>query len=104
MCNCISEVEAKLEETGRNTKLDIPITFSLTGSLHGDKVTVSTCKRDEKKREKPLRLFAAYCPFCGVAYESEQAVEQSVQPTIESVGSAPAVVVESKVASPAESG
>ena len=29
---------------------------------------------------------------------------KSVQPTIESVGSAPAVVVESKVASPAESG
>jgi len=30
--------------------------------------------------------------------------QQNVQPTIESVGSAPAVVVESQVASPAESG
>ena len=30
--------------------------------------------------------------------------QQSVQPTIESVGSTPAVVVEGKVASPAESG
>lgn len=81
MCNCISEVEANLEKSSRNTKLDIPITFSLTGYLHSDKVTISTCKRDEKKREKPLRLFAAFCPFCGVAYESEQAVEHRVQRT-----------------------
>ena len=35
--------------------------------------------------------------------EALEAAQQSVQPTIESVGSAPAVVVESKVASPAES-
>ena len=35
---------------------------------------------------------------------AECAAQHSVQPTIESAGSAPAVVVESKVASPAESG
>ena len=77
MCNCISEVEEQLKATGRNTMLDIPITFSLTGSLSGGKVTISTCKRDEKKREKPLRLFASFCPFCGEAYPSKQAAEQS---------------------------
>lgn len=81
MCNCISEVEAKLKETGRNTKLDIPVTFSLTGKLSADRVNVATCKRDDKKREKPLRLFAAFCPFCGEAYPDKQAAEQSVHPT-----------------------
>lgn len=85
MCNCISEVEAKLKETGRNTKLDIPITFSLTGKLSADRVNVATCKRDDKKREKPLRLFAAYCPFCGEAYESGEAVEQGLHPTSETL-------------------
>ncbi len=77
MCDCISQVQAKLEETGKNTKLDIPITFSLTGKLGADRVTVATCKRDNKKREKPLPVFASYCPFCGERYESEEAVEQS---------------------------
>ena len=81
MCNCISEVEAKLKETGRNTKLDIPVTFSLTGKLSADRVNVATCKRDDKKREKPLRLFAAFCPFCGEAYPEKEAAEQSVHPT-----------------------
>ena len=81
MCNCISEVEEKLKETGRNTKLDIPITFSLTGKLSADRVNVATCKRDEKKREKPLRLFAAFCPFCGEAYPEKEATEHNVQAT-----------------------
>ncbi len=42
--------------------------------------------------------------YCEECITPERAAQQSVQPTIESVGSAPAVVVESKVASPAESG
>jgi hypothetical protein len=29
---------------------------------------VTTIKRDTKKREKPKRVFATYCPFCGVMY------------------------------------
>lgn len=81
MCNCISEVDEKLVASGRNTKLDIPITFSLTGKLSATKVTISTCKRDNAKREKPLRLYPAFCPFCGVAYEGEEAAEHSVNPT-----------------------
>ena len=73
MCNCIEEVDAQLLASGRNTKLDIPITFSLTGRLDSQKkVTISTCKRDDAKREKALRVFASYCPFCGIAYEEEK--------------------------------
>jgi len=82
MCTCIDDAEKQLLESGRNTKLDIPITFSLTGKgLSANRVTVSTCKRDDKKREKPLRMFAAFCPFCGQAYESDDAREQRVQLT-----------------------
>jgi len=48
-------------------------------------------------------LQAAYFAWCA-GVQQQQAAQQSVQPTIKSVGSAPAVVVESKVASIAESG
>jgi hypothetical protein len=75
MCNCIEEVEKKLSESGRNTKLDIPITFSATHKMSANRVTISTCKRDEKKREKPLRMFAAHCPFCGLPYEEDDAAD-----------------------------
>lgn len=81
MCNCISEINQQLKESGKNTMLDIPIVFSMSGGLSGDKVTISTCKREDKKREKPLRLFAMFCPFCGEKYPSREAVEQSVHPT-----------------------
>lgn len=74
-CNCIDEVNKKMAESGRNTMLDIPITFSTTGGgVKNDKVTITTCKRDDKKREKALRLFPAYCPFCGKLYDKEQVV------------------------------
>jgi hypothetical protein len=69
MCNCIEEVQKKLLETGRNTMLDIPMSLSPSHDLSANRVTISTCKRDEKKREKPLRMFASYCPFCGLPYE-----------------------------------
>jgi hypothetical protein len=71
MCNCIEKVEKKLLESGTNTKLDIPITLSANHDLSANRVTISTCKRDEKKREKPTRMFASYCPFCGLPYKKE---------------------------------
>ena len=64
--------------------------------------------------ERVLQEAITQDPFQGDDYEllheaeallaKAKAAQQSVQPTIESAGSAPVVVVESKVASPAESG
>jgi len=79
MCNCIKEVEAKLQEyykdkikdntgeitafldgqawlTGGGTVLSIPVTL-----------TYPTCKKDgsTKIKKKKTLLFAKYCPFCG---------------------------------------
>lgn len=65
MCNCIEEVNQKLKESGRNTMLDIPITFSAVGIDSVRRISILTCKMDNKKREKPLRLFGSFCPFCG---------------------------------------
>lgn len=66
MCNCIEDVNKKLAEMGKNTKLDIPITFS--GKLSADRVAIKTCKLDDGKREKPITVTPAYCPFCGKLY------------------------------------
>ena len=70
MCNCIDEVQKKLLESGSNTMLDIPMSFSPSG-ITANRVTISTCKREDKKRGKPKRVFGAYCPFCGLPYPEE---------------------------------
>ena len=62
----------KEEHPEWNTVLNIPISFNYhTGELHTSRVIVSTMKLDEKKRIKPISLFASYCPFCGEKYEQE---------------------------------
>ena len=68
MCNCIIEIDKHLETSSKNTMLDIPITFSSDGQIHANRIIVSTRKRDVSKREKPIILFPAYCPFCGEKY------------------------------------
>ena len=73
MCNCIAEVQKNLEESGSNTMLDIPVRWTRDGKMtKTNTVSIATCKRDDKKREKPTRLIPPYCPFCGKEYESEQ--------------------------------
>ena len=76
MCNCIEEINKRLEEMqpDNNTKLDIPITFSLSGKFGIQRVRVQTTKRDTYNRKKPISIQAAYCPFCGKAYEEEPIV------------------------------
>lgn len=62
MCDCIEKCNADLAQSEfPNTMIEYP--------LWGPKMTfVVTCKRDEKVRQKPKRLFASYCPFCGEKY------------------------------------
>ena len=64
MCKCIDEVNVRLEEY--NTRLVIPLVFSISGSPK--MVIVATEKIETKKRGKPMRLYATYCPFCGSPY------------------------------------
>lgn len=67
MCNCIIEAEKALKDT--NTILDVPILFNQkSGQLSANRLTIATAKRNPKKREKPSRIFASYCPFCGKKY------------------------------------
>jgi spore coat polysaccharide biosynthesis protein SpsF (cytidylyltransferase family) len=69
MCNCIADMQKALEESGKNTMLDIPIVIDRkTGAMKADKVMIATCKRDNNKREKPIKLFPSHCPFCGELY------------------------------------
>lgn len=72
MCDCIEKVEIELRKTGTNTMLDIPISFSGNGNFNAMRVTVSTCKRDDRKRNKPIRVFASFCPFCGEKYKEKE--------------------------------
>lgn len=59
-CECIETVNAELAP--RNTKIVIPM-------FGPQRPFVETCKLDDKKRGKPVGLFASFCPFCGVKYE-----------------------------------
>lgn len=70
MCDCINAINAKLVEADINTMLDIPIAWSVDEGLSTKGVLIATAKRDKTKRQKPSRLYASYCPFCGQSYEN----------------------------------
>lgn len=62
MCDCISKIDGHLKEKAPNTML-------VLNMLGPQRAVISTCKRDDKKREKPAYMMATYCPFCGDKYE-----------------------------------
>ena len=58
-CGCIARIDARLAE--HNTKIELP--------WFGPQLPrIITMKKDEKKRGKPMGVFATYCPFCGTKY------------------------------------
>ena len=73
MCDCIEKVNKLLED--KNTKLDIPIFLNFSGKMTADRVRISTVKRDDKNKKKPVMIQPVYCPFCGVDYSSEKTGE-----------------------------
>lgn len=70
MCDCNERVDGLLKERGSNTVLNLPM-FVGDGPA---RVFVETMKRDEKKRGKPEKMFANFCPFCGEKYASASPV------------------------------
>jgi hypothetical protein len=63
MCDCIKSTNEYLAQ--HNTKITIPW-------LGTQRPFVQTEKIDGKKRNKPMMLFASYCPFCGEKYEESK--------------------------------
>ncbi len=70
MCDCIKLTNGALQKEGCNTKLEIPLLLSpgLDDISQSQRVIISTVKADSKKRDRPMRLFASFCPFCGKKY------------------------------------
>jgi len=69
MCDCIKLIDDKYIEMGHNTKISVAI------YQHGEEwesaVLIATEKRDIGNRQKPAKLLAAYCPFCGEKLENK---------------------------------
>lgn len=73
MCNCIAEMDEKLRE--HNTRLTIPIAFSMTGKPLPTMLYVCTEQIETGRGKKKACLaVATYCPFCGEKYEVEEAL------------------------------
>lgn len=68
-CNCVNEMNAMLKERNLNTVIDVPLQFNKDMSDAPAKTAVVTAKEFSHIRGKPMRVFASYCPFCGVKYE-----------------------------------
>lgn len=72
MCDCIETTNKYLKENypELNTQIYVPIALfrNDSGSPSYHKVVIETEKLDDKKRKKPIVLFASYCPFCGEKY------------------------------------
>jgi hypothetical protein len=58
---CVADLNEKLAE--HNTRLADTISFS---SEPRELIQLTTVKADEKKRGRPVLMYASYCPFCGV--------------------------------------
>lgn len=74
MCDCIEKFNEAMAD--HNTILNIGWLISIsTGETLPNRVIISTTKRDKKVRKGPCNAIPTYCPFCGVKYEQEQAVD-----------------------------
>lgn len=69
MCDCMKQINDELAQY--NTRLD-PVMALRDGTLHMAGVRIETVKIDSKKRGRPKRLVASYCPFCGKKYDVER--------------------------------
>jgi hypothetical protein len=68
MCDCIELLNKVYAEKGINTV--VSQAFDWTGTIPNAMVVVE--KRNPRMHGKAIRIFAAYCPFCGKQYDNFQ--------------------------------
>jgi hypothetical protein len=71
LCDCVKLSNEELAK--HNTRLELA--FTMTGVMPN--VLISTEKVDTKKRAGPIRLFAAFCPFCGEEYKPREVMQNT---------------------------
>jgi hypothetical protein len=64
MCKCIEEIDKKLLEAGKNTRIGTTWNF-MTGVEYA---AIRTEKVDPKNRLKPSLAIPTFCPWCGERY------------------------------------
>lgn len=67
MCDCIKDIDEKLNSAGQ----------CLDATMFGiRKATIMLIRKDkwkhENRRSKPTRAVASFCPFCGQKYPSSE--------------------------------
>jgi hypothetical protein len=68
-CGCIKLVNRELAK--HNTEVETITTFTVNGKLR-ERLCVPTTKMDKKKRGPALKVFATYCPMCGVEIPKDE--------------------------------
>ena len=68
MCDCIAKLDGELRPTGQ----------CLDATMFGErKAAIGLIRTDkwcaETRRNKPTRMIAAFCPFCGEKYPESKA-------------------------------
>lgn len=72
MCECNAKMNALLDARGSNTVISEPLLIRKESlALSSGPVTIVTTKKDSGKRQKPITVFASYCPFCGDKYRND---------------------------------
>lgn len=71
MCDCLATTDKMLAEHNAT----VVATLGLFGAP--SRATIELEKRDPKKRGKPPRLIATYCPFCGEAYRQAERIAEA---------------------------
>lgn len=68
-CDCISEMNAKLEPL--NTKLSETFSIPRDGSPAYTTVTIQTEKIVSRQRGRAVLAIPSFCPFCGIKFDRE---------------------------------
>lgn len=69
MCDCIEKIDADLKPSGQC------VDATMFGKRKATVMLIRTDKwKHENRRNKPSRIMASYCPFCGEKHEQESPI------------------------------